>query len=240
MRGCGGRESGRRAGRSTAGSLCRLWQVRALVLHHPLVFLAVLAWAADPVARPGGEEVALAAQAPADSSLGMVVVAVAPWHVEPAGLHRDGDGSAAEPLGNLLVGKVAHPHLHEDALLLEAPQALAHGAAADLGGGRAHHRRTGPGGSADPGPAVDDAPLAEGPNRSFRAGGVRGAVAERQGELGGLRRDRVRRAFEPLGYLLAGAVRKPHLGEDVLVPEGPANQPLWAMGLLAAGGWVVS
>ena len=219
----------------------RSWQVSAFVLHQRIVLRGLLARAADLVARPEGVEVAPAAQASAESCLGAVVVAVAPRQGEPAGFHRDGGGPAIEPLRDLLVGEVAQPHLNEDALLLAGPQAVAHGAAAGLGGRRLHRRCASPGGSAYPGPAVDDAPLAEGPDCSVHAGRVRGKkVAAGQREIGGLHRDRVRRALEPLGDLLAGAVGQPHFDENILVSEGPANQPLRAAGLLAASGWAVS
>ena len=210
------------------------------MLHQRIVLRGVLARAADLVARSEGVEVAPAAQASAESCLGAVVVAVAPRQGEPAGLHRDGGGPAIEPLRDLLVGEVAQPHLDEDALLLAGPQAFAHGTTAGLGGRRLRRRCAGPGGSAHPGPAVDDAPLAEGPDCGLRAGRVRGTVAAGQRELGGLHRDRVRRAAEPLRDLLVGEVGQPHFDEDVLVPEGPANQPLRAAGLLAASGWAVS
>ena len=207
-----------------------------MLRHRSVVFRGTLARTAESVSRSEGVEVAGAAQAFANGGLGFVDVAVAHRQREPAGLHRDGGGPAAEPLGDLLVGEAAHPHLDEGALLLAGPQALAHSAAGGPGGGRAFGRRPGFGGAADPGPAVDDAPLAEGPNCGLRAGRVGGAVAAGQRELGGLRRDGIRCALEPIGDLLAGAVGQPHFDEDVFVPEGPANQPLRVAGPLACGG----
>ena len=82
-------------------------------------------------------EVAPAAHAPANPRIGIVGVPAAPWQREPAGLHRDGAGVAADPLRDLLVGQVAHPHLDEDALLLAGPRAARLAGAAGMGCGSA-------------------------------------------------------------------------------------------------------